>query len=142
MTLTVKMVHHPEGYAAIFNRVVETGDAIAEAVQRDAIDGAPENTGLLKSSIHKVRVSPLTWHITVGGPGIDYWYIMEFGTDKRNYIIKPRLKRALWWSELQHPVSQVTHPGIEPRPYMRPALYKKRAVFFPPTGGPAVVVDG
>lgn len=37
------------------------------------------------------------------------------------YEIRPRLKKALWWPGLEHPLKVVRHPGVRPRPYLRPA---------------------
>lgn len=136
MATRVRMKHHPEGHAAIAFRVQRVGSAVAEAVAEDARDMAPIDTGRLVSSIHAVRVRTYTWHVKVG---TDYWSHMEYGTNKKNYIIKPRLRRALWWEGLPRPVSQVTHPGLRPRPFMRPAVYQRRRIWITPAGGVAVV---
>lgn len=132
----VKIKHHPAGHEAIDLRVRNMGAAVAEAVAEDARDMAPVDTGFLVSTIHVVRVSTYKWHVRVG---TDYWSHMEYGTLKKNYIIRPRLKKALWWRGLDNPVSEVTHPGLRPRPFMRPAVYQKRYIWFTPTGGVAVV---
>lgn len=131
----VRMVHHLSGYAAIEERVHNVGAATARAIAEDARDMAPIDTGRLSSSIRVVRRGTYTWWVTVG---TDYWSYMEYGT-RSNYIIRPRLKKALWWRGLASPVSEVTHPGLRPRPFMRPALMQRRRIWFTPTGGVAVV---
>lgn len=135
MATRVRVKHHPEGYAAISFRVQRVGSAVAEAVAGDARDMAPIDTGRLVSSIHVMHVRTYGWRVRVG---TDYWSHMEYGTFKKNYIIRPRLRRALWWEGLSRPVSQVTHPGLEARPFMRPAVYQKRKIWLTPTGGVAV----
>lgn len=138
MASRVRVVPHPSGIAAINRRVNQTGDSVANAVARDARNNAPVQTGQLRSSIRKTASGDLKWRIWVG---TDHWNVMEYGTKKRNYLIQPKLKKALWWPGIAHPVSQVTHPGVEPRPFMRPALYKRRWIVFPPGSSVAVVVD-
>jgi len=132
----VKIKHHLAGHEAIALRVRNMGAAVAEAVAEDARDMAPIDTGFLVSTIHVVQVSTYKWHVRVG---TDYWSHMEYGTLKKNYVIRPRLKKALWWRGLDNPVSEVTHPGLRPRPFMRPAVYQKRYIWYTPTGGVAVV---
>jgi hypothetical protein len=132
----VRFKHHERGYAAIAFRVTKIGDAVANAVARDAIDMAPIKTGNLVRTIRARRSMGYTWRVWVG---TDYWMTQEFGVPYRG-IIRPRLKKALWWSGLQHPIAIVTnHPGHRPQPFMRPALYQPRRIWVTPTGGIAVI---
>lgn len=120
----MKIIHHPAGYAAIENRVINAGQAVTNAVARDARKDAPKDTGQLVSTIHVFHVTPYRWHVTVG---TDYWAHQEYGTLGRNPIILPRVKQALWWQGLPHPIARVNkHPGNKPQPFMRPALYQRR----------------
>lgn len=56
--------------------------------------------------------------------GTDHWHFIEYGT--RPHLIRPNVKRALWWEELSHPISHANHPGTREYAPMRRALYKKR----------------
>jgi len=126
MAPRVTVVHHPEGYAAIYKRVVATGEAVTRAVRSDAVKLAPKATGELASTILYVRVNALKWHILVG---TDHWMHQEYGTLGRNPIIEPRTKQALWWQGLPHPIARVTkHPGNKAQPFMRPATYQRRTL--------------
>jgi hypothetical protein len=52
---------------------------------------------------------------------------VEFGT--KEYVIKPKDKKALFWAGAKHPVKSVTHPATAPRPYMTPAAEQVRPQF-------------
>jgi hypothetical protein len=56
--------------------------------------------------------------------GTDHWAALEYGS--RAHVIRPRIKRALWWDELSHPISHANHPGNREYAFMRLALYRKR----------------
>jgi HK97 gp10 family phage protein len=99
----------------------------AEKVQNFAVELAPKKTGALSRSIMITYVSPLEAHI---GPTLFYGVFQEFGTASRGefggapYKIRPKRAERLtfqidgtWIS-----TKEVTHPGIPPHPYMRPAL--------------------
>lgn len=131
----VRIKHHERGYAGISLRVQKVGDAVAGAVTQDAIDNAPVKSGKLINTIRQRRSVGYTWRVTVG---TDYWMAQELGVPFRGYI-RPRLKKALWWQGLQHPIAIVTnHPGHKPQPFMRPAIYQPRRIWVTPTGGIAV----
>ena len=61
-----------------------------------------------------------------GSFGIGYAIYQEMGTGLfapgggSMYEIRPRRRKALWWPGLEHPVKVVHHPGVRPRPYLRP----------------------
>ena len=99
----------------------------AEKVQNFAAELAPRKTGALASSIRITYVSPLEAHI---GPTMFYGVFQEFGTASRGefggqpYKIRPKRAERLsfqidgkWIS-----TKEVTHPGVPPHPFMRPAL--------------------
>lgn len=50
------------------------------------------------------------------GTNVPYAAAHQFGS--RPYVIKPRLQKALFWPGLNHPVKQVNHPGLKPRPFL------------------------
>lgn len=132
MARKIYMVHHPSGYAAIDKRVQRVGEGVASAVAGDARRSAPMKTGAMVASIHVYRAGTYTWHVRVG---TDHWQHMEYGTLGRDPVIQPRVKRALWWPGLPHPVARVKkHPGNKPQPFMRPSLMQPRAFWFTPTG--------
>jgi hypothetical protein len=101
----------------------------AEKVRSEAISKAPFKTGALRNSISVSYDGPL--RATVG-PHVPYGVYQEFGTGTRGefpgqmYEIRPKnpngrlvfkTKDGKWVS-----AKLVRHPGIPPRPYMRPAL--------------------
>lgn len=133
MAAKMLLVHHPEGYEAIERRVVNGGEAVTNAVARDARKDAPKKTGELVSTIHVLRVSEYRWYVTVSAP---HWMTQEYGTLGRDPVILPRVKQALWWPGLPHPIARVTkHPGNKPQPFMRPALFQPRVVLYNSIGG-------
>jgi phage gpG-like protein len=50
------------------------------------------------------------------GTDVEYAPYHQNGT--RPYTIKPKAKRALFWSGAEHPVGLVHHPGLKPRPFV------------------------
>lgn len=128
--------HHEAGYRAIENRIVNMGQAVTRAVTRDAEDMAPVETGELVSTIKMLRVAQYTWWVTVSA---EHWMYQEYGTRGRNPVIRPKYKQALWWPGLKTPIAIVTkHPGNEAQPFMRPAVYQTRYIWFTPNGAVAV----
>lgn len=136
MATRMLVIHHPEGYAAIDVRVQRVGDAVADSVAAEARVRAPKKSGELASTIKSKRHRAHTWRVTVG---TEYWSAQEYGVPYRG-IIQPRLKQALWWPGLAHPIARVNnHPGNRAQPFMRPALFRRRRILVMPTG--AVVVS-
>lgn len=64
--------------------------------------------------------------ITVGGPGLEYWFYVEYGT--LPHIILPVHAKALRWENASgvHFAKIVYHPGTQATHFMRNALYKYR----------------
>lgn len=132
MARKTTVVIRPEGIAAVEDRVIRTGAGVADAVAADARRGAPVKTGTLRSTIKVIPVGLYTWHIIVG---TDYWSHIEYGTTGRNPVILPKVKKALWWPGLPYPIPRVNnHPGNKMQPFMRPAAYQRRAIWFNPSG--------
>lgn len=131
MASRVRTVHHPEGYLAIQRVVINVGDSVANQVTDDAKALAPVEKGTLRASIHKVRVSTYSWNIIVG---TDHWHQMEYGVGPHGPIT-PKVKKALWWGGLPHPISHVKmHPGNKAEPFMRPAVMQPRAIIVLSSG--------
>lgn len=134
----VVMVHHPSGYIGIERRIQRVGDGVANAVANDARKAVPVQTGALIGSIHVARASTYSWHVRVG---TDHWQHIEYGTLGRDPEIIPKVKKALWWPGLAHPIARVKHhPGNKAQPFMRPSLMQPRAFWFTSIG--TLVVTG
>lgn len=52
--------------------------------------------------------------------GVKYGTFLEEGTPP--HIIRPKNKKALYWSGAAHPVKQVNHPGTKGYPIIEPTL--------------------
>jgi len=127
---------NPTGILQIQRRVDRVQDAVTEAVAEDARDMAPIRTGELVESIRTVRLGDVC-RVYVG---TEHWQFMEYGTSP--HWIFPKEKQALAWPQRGRfpaggPVSSVFHPGNEPFPFMRPAIYQRRYITVTPT---AVIV--
>jgi len=89
---------------------------LAAEIEADIRRNAPVDSGELVRSIRRRGTV-----ITISAP---HWHFVEYGT--RPHVIRPRVKKALWWPEASHPVKQVFHPGTRPQPFIRPAATRQR----------------
>lgn len=90
----------------------------------DARRYCPKRTGDLADSIeHHLEGGNLIVSAT-GSDEDSYAVYVEMGT--RPHEIRPRDKQALFWPGAAHPVGKVHHPGTQPEPFLRPALYQER----------------
>lgn len=101
-----------------------------------------DRTGELRKSIQAgltVEASP-TWPMVTGAlsAGYDqfgytdptgrhvstsvYAPIVELGTTKKNYPIRPNRALALYAQGWAHPVPAVLHPGVRPHPFLWPTM--------------------
>lgn len=94
---------------------------ITRRVQELARGNAPHRTGALQRSILTAVEYP-EGTVTVGER---YGYWLENGTAP--YDIYPASKKALFWVGAAHPVRHVHHPGIQPRPFFKPAIDEAEA---------------
>lgn len=80
----------------------------ARRVQAMAQGRGPIDTGEYVSSIGVDRIpgSPVGWRIEATA---EHSWFVERGT--RPHIIRPRVKKALYWPGAAHPVASVRHPG-------------------------------
>ena len=116
-------------------------------IRKSAMSMAPVDDGHLKKSIkikfraRSQKFGVIRMHLTAGDKNAYYAHMIEFGTASfytgkgktvgKPYIIKAKdstgaelstgnKRRALKIGATM--VNQVTHPGIRPRPFMRPAF--------------------
>lgn len=122
---------------AVEGKIVRAGLSAASRVVRDAAkDLAPTDSGALKKSI-KVssrlnrRAGWINTKITAGNKEAYYAHMIEFGTgsyysgtgtkSKRSpYKIKAGKKGFVGFGGVYR--KSFTHPGIRPKPFMRPAF--------------------
>jgi hypothetical protein len=96
-------------------------DVIGDAILTDAKDFVPKKTSRLHDSL---RAECHDKVLRVGSLDCNYAADVELGTPP--HVILPRNKKALHWPGADHPVARVNHPGTEPSPYLRPALFQRR----------------
>lgn len=115
-----------QGYAQAATQVIQQA---AQQVQKIAQTLVPVKSGALRDSITIRYPDVLSAEI---GPTLNYGTYQEYGTGTRGefptgmYQIKPVRARALVFKVSGKKVYAkiVNHPGIRPRPFMRPALVK------------------
>ncbi|WP_329308336.1 phage virion morphogenesis protein [Streptomyces microflavus] len=101
---------------AIDDLMMDLGKMIAA----DAKDFAPRKSGDLAESI-RPEVNDGILRV---GSDLARAEWMEEGTPA--HVIRPKNAKALFWPGAEHPWALVNHPGTEPRPFLRPALWIKR----------------
>lgn len=127
--------------ATIEGKVVRGGllagqKVIAQAARDNLDENESVKTGELKKSIRirfkkkSQRFGWVRYEVVAGGRKAWYSHLIEFGTASfytgtgksvgKPYEIKPKNRKSLFLAGLFK--EQVTHPGIKPRPFMRPAL--------------------
>jgi hypothetical protein len=101
----------------------EATQKITKQVFREIQRRVPVDTGELLDSLGMTVVAG-TGIITVTA---DHWAAVEFGT--RPHIIRSHGDYSLHNRETGQRFGKVVHhPGTEAQPYIRPAVYKKRAL--------------
>ena len=99
---------------------------LASKVLANVIPHVPVRTGYLARHIVVKQKNPLRFDIME--EGVSYGRVQRLGTVKKNYMIFPKTKKALYWVGLSHPIPFVgepitrRHPGIKPHPYNRQGL--------------------
>lgn len=129
--------------AEIEGKIVRTALRNGQKVIADAARSILSANGNMKSgalyrsvriAFNKKEVERFGWmraRVFAGNRTAWYAHLIEFGTGqyyagtKSNskrapYVIKPKTRKALFFGGQAH--EQVTHPGIRPQPFMRPAL--------------------
>lgn len=95
---------------------------IAREVARDARRLAPVDSGDLADSIEWIPGAE-TDLIVCDAP---YWAHVEYGTDP--HVIRVRNKKVLRSKEGVFFGKEVNHPGTPAQPFLRPAMFRARAV--------------
>lgn len=112
-------VHMTGGF---FSRIREairpTMERVAREIEADIRRNAPVDSGELARSVKRRGTT-----ITIEA---EHWHFVEYGT--RPHIIRPRVKKALWWPEARYPVKKVYHPGTRAQPFIRPAATRQRTL--------------
>lgn len=130
-TVSVHLVewHGPEVTEKVIAGTMRAMDRVMADCVSAAKELAPVRTAALQRSI-QMRPTRRDGGALVGQWGsfqIGYAIYQEMGTGLyapgggMRYEIRPRRRRALWWDGLDHPVAMVRHPGVRPRPYLRPS---------------------
>lgn len=98
---------------------------IATATEYWAWRYSPVDTGKLRDSLRSYRLELATWLVEAR---TEYAQFVHEGTRQGmgNYIIRPRRAKALRWYGPNGPIfaAWVSHPGIQPNPFMLDALEK------------------
>jgi HK97 gp10 family phage protein len=94
---------------------------------------APYKFGNLRRSIHAevAGMGGFTGKVIQDTGVAKYGPYVHFGTglygpEKREIIIKPANKKALFWKGAAHPVKSVKVKGMKPRPFMKKAFDEKK----------------
>lgn len=110
-----------------------------KVIQSEVKAQVPVDSGALRDSVKirfKSRSQKLGWvrmHLTAGDKVAWYAHLLEYGTasfyagnggrsKRKPYTIKAKKGKALLIPNGAGPVTQVTHPGIKPRAFMRPGF--------------------
>lgn len=72
-----------------------------------------KRSGALWQSIRQINLTGDQVEVGTDRPYAGYH---QFGTDP--YVIRPKVKKALFWMGLAHPVRKVNHPGLPARPFL------------------------
>lgn len=110
-------------YQKIDRQIDNFMEDLAEDVYETMVRKAPVKTGRLKED--------LAWEYDsrskvarIGAQSVPYAIYVEEGTAPHG--IDPKIKKALWWEGLAHPVNHVNHPGATASHFMKESLYKER----------------
>ena len=110
-------------YEKIDRQIDNFMEDLAEDVYDTMVAKAPVKTGRLKEDLDW-EYNPRTKVARIGARSVPYAIYVEEGTPPHS--IDPKLKKALWWEGLAHPVNHVNHPGATATHFMKESLYKER----------------
>lgn len=110
-------------YEKIDRQIDNFMEDLAEDVYDTMVAKAPVKTGRLKEDLDW-EYNPRTKVARIGARSVPYAIYVEEGTPPHS--IDPKLKKALWWEGLAHPVNHVNHPGATASHFMKESLYKER----------------
>lgn len=113
-----------EGYVAYFKAAAGKGvRAKTREVADDARAGCPIDSGDLVESIRERFPGGLVGVVEVG---TDHWAETEYGS--RPHIIRAHGPYSLRSDDGEYFGRVVHHPGTPAQPFMRPAIYRQRAL--------------
>lgn len=111
------------GLLQLNNQVSEVRESVTEDIARDARRYAPKDTGEMASTIRVVH-SVKSSRVIVGS---NHWYFVEYGTGA--HPIKAVRRKVLANKEKGEFYGKtVLHPGTPQNPFMRRAIYQRRAL--------------
>jgi len=113
----------PNWYQKIDKEVDNFMRRIAEDVYDTMMVKVPVKTGKLKEDLDW-EYNTSTKVARVGAVSLPYAIWVEEGTYPHG--IDPKVKKALWWDGLAHPVNHVNHPGATASHFMKESLYMER----------------
>lgn len=106
---------------------------ITAEITKTSQEKAPYKTGTLRRSIHAEvgSIGSFTGKVIQDTGVAKYGPMVHFGTglygpEKREIIIKPVNKKALFWKGAAHPVKSVKVKGMKPQPFMKEAFDEKK----------------
>jgi len=117
--MTVRL--DPSAQAHLDVEVERMLDHLGQDILTDARRFVPVVTTRLRESLDSEVNHGI---LRVGSRDVKYSVYVELGTPP--HPIRPKFKKALYWPGADHPVAKVNHPGTEPSPYLRPALFQNR----------------
>jgi phage gpG-like protein len=82
-------------------------------------------SGRLARSINTRFLSAGDTEAAIVGTNLIYGRIWEL-TGSRAYVIRPKIKKALFWAGAANPYRSANHPAQSPRPFLKPALNAMR----------------
>lgn len=111
-------------YSFTFDREI---GKLSKKIHGNVVKAAPKRTGKLSKNIDELKVAFLHYEVREPSPSrVEYVLPVRLGVRKsRINPIQPRLKKALFWPGLSHPISVVrNHPGIKPNDYYKVGLFQ------------------
>ena len=113
-------------------KVCEDTRRAMDRLMSDCVDAAKQMVDVRTAALQRsIQMRPTQYQGSAlvgywGSFGVKHAIYQEMGTGLfapgggMRYEIRPRRRKALWWEGLEHPVKVVHHPGVRPRPYLRP----------------------
>lgn len=125
---TVTIIPGSDWYRQADEACIPSVNRVLREVYKDVLRGVPVLSYALRDSVEMVpaKVTPIG-RIKVGGPGLEYWADQEYGTDP--HVIESTGDWPLRNKETGQVFGRrVNHPGNAAQPYLRPAVYRQRAL--------------
>lgn len=122
--ISIKMTPDADTLARPFQKnydsvIDEELGSLARETNENIKAEAPKKSGKLRAG-HKVKKRGKMSYEGYVDPRVKHYGPVRFGTGPR--IIKPRVKKALYWVGAAHPVRIVHHPGNRPNDWVERGL--------------------